>query len=174
MPAENNDVVIEKLKKCKLFRYLEDAALQEILTISEIVEYDPEERIISEGEISSYLYAVLDGTVNVLVKEQSGEEVFVSVIGEGDLFGEAGIFLSVKRTANIVSCDETVVLRIDRENLLGFIRKYPSAGVKMLMIIIYSLLRKLRESNQELAFERKNVIGQDDIDDIVGNFMKGD
>ncbi len=42
----------------------------------------------------------------------------------------------------------------------------------MLLIIIYGLLRKLRESNQELAFERKSVIAQDDIDDIVESFMK--
>jgi CRP/FNR family cyclic AMP-dependent transcriptional regulator len=41
------------------------------------------------------------------------------------------------------------------------------------MVIIYGLLRKLREANQELAFERKSDVGQDDIDDLVADFMKG-
>ena len=171
MPAGEDNSIREKLRKSLLFRYLDDNALMEILALSEIVRYGADERIISEGEVNPYLYIVLDGTVNVLVEEHSGKEVYVGVIGEGDVFGEAGIFLSVKRTANIVSADDTSILRISRDGLHEFIYKFPSSGVKMLLIIIYGLLRKLRESNQELAFERKSVIGQDDIDDIVESFM---
>lgn len=172
MPEEHGDSIQQKLRKSMLFRYLDDEALKEVLALSEIVHFGADDRIISEGEVSSYLYTVLEGTVNVLVKERTGKEVYVGVIGEGDVFGEAGIFLSVKRTANIVSSDNTALLRISRDGLLEFIHKFPSSGVKMLLIIIYGLLRKLRESNQELAFERKSVIAQDDIDDIVESFMK--
>ena len=35
------------------------------------------------------------------------------------------------------------------------------------MLIIYSLLRKLRAANQELAFERRADIHQDDVDALV-------
>lgn len=167
-----DDTLQSKLRKSMLFRYLTDDALREVLGLSEIIHFKPGDRVISEGEVSQFLYTVLDGTVNVLVQESTGNEVFVSAIGEGDIFGEAGIFLKVKRTANVVCSDNTTLLRIDRDNLLEFIHKYPSSGVKLLLIIIYGLLRKLRESNQELAFERKSVIVQDDIDDIVENFMK--
>ena len=172
MAKGNEDSIHTQLRKSMLFKYLDDAALKEVLAVADIVHYKADDRIISEGEVSSYLYTVLDGTVNVLVKEQSGKEVYVGILGEGDVFGEAGIFLSVKRTANIVSSENTVLLRITRDALLEFIHKFPGAGVKMLLIIIYGLLRKLRESNQELAFERKSVMGQDDIDDIVESFMK--
>jgi CRP/FNR family transcriptional regulator, cyclic AMP receptor protein len=172
MAKGNEDSVHGQLRKSMLFKYLDDATLRDVLAVADIVHYKADDRIISEGEVSSYLYTVLEGTVNVLVKEQSGKEVYVGLIGEGDVFGEAGIFLSVKRTANVVSSENTVLLRITREALLEFIHKYPAAGVKMLLIIIYGLLRKLRESNQELAFERKSVMGQDDIDDIVESFMK--
>ena len=77
----------------------------------------------------------------------------------------------MRRTASVVSAGVTQVAQIHRDQLLGFIRQYPSTGIKVLMTIIYSLLRKLRESNMELAFERKSVIGQDDIDDIVASVM---
>jgi hypothetical protein len=40
------------------------------------------------------------------------------------------------------------------------------------MIIIYGLLRKLRETNQELAYERKADMGQEDIDDLVESLLK--
>jgi CRP/FNR family cyclic AMP-dependent transcriptional regulator len=172
MSEANDGSIQSKLRKSMLFRYLDNEALKEILALSEIVHYGPDDMIIAEGEISTYLYTVLEGHVNVLVKEQGGKDVYVGAIGEGDIFGEAGIFLSVKRTAKVVCTHSTALLRISRNALLEFIQNYPSAGVKMLLIIIYGLLRKLRDSNQELAFERKSVIGQNDIDDIVESFMK--
>ncbi len=160
-----------ELKKIMIFKYLEDSMLDEILKISEIETYGEDDFIISESETSQYLYAVLYGSVNVSVTEKK-KDVFICTIGEGDVFGEAGIFLKVKRTANVVSSEKTTILKIHRKNLLEFIKKYPESGIKLLMIIIYSLLKKLREANQELAFERKTDIEQDDIDDIVKNLME--
>ena len=52
-------------------------------------------------------------------------------------------------------------------------KKRPDAGVKMLMIIIFGLLKKLNEANQELAFERKTTLDQGDIDSLIDGMMKG-
>lgn len=172
MPEANGDSIQASLRKSILFKHLDESALNGVLAVSDIVHYKAEDRIISEGEISSYLYTILDGSVSVRVSERAGKEVYLGVLGEGDVFGEAGIFMSVKRTAHIVSAESTTLLRISRQGLLELIHKYPSAGVKMLLVIIYGLLRKLRESNQELAFERKDVMKQDEVDDIVAQFMK--
>ncbi len=54
-----------------------------------------------------------------------------------------------------------------RKDLISFFNKYPATGNKMLMIIVYSLLHKLRDANQELAFDRKTHILQSDIDSII-------
>jgi CRP/FNR family cyclic AMP-dependent transcriptional regulator len=43
--------------------------------------------------------------------------------------------------------------------------------MKMLMLIIYSLIKKLRDANQEIAFERKSDISQEDIDTIISDFV---
>ncbi len=37
----------------------------------------------------------------------------------------------------------------------------------MLMIIVYNLLHKLKDANEELAFEKKTLILQSDIDSII-------
>jgi hypothetical protein len=39
------------------------------------------------------------------------------------------------------------------------------------MMIIFSLLRKLKGSNQELAYERKDDAQQDDIDALVQDLL---
>lgn len=174
MKTENRDEYDQLIKNVYIFKYLSDEERQKILEISTFMRCVPEEEIISEGDIKPYLYAVIRGTVNVLVREQERGDVFICAIGDGEIFGEAGIFLNVKRSAKIISTEESVILRIHRKQFLDFIKSYPAAGIKILMLIIYSLLSKLRESNQELAFERKADIDQDDIDSLVEGFMSGD
>ena len=172
MENSGENYLLERLQRSVLFRYLKPDALKEALAVSDILHYKKNDRIVSEGEISQYLYTVLEGNVNVILSENVGKDVFIGAIGEGDVFGEAGIFASTRQSANVVSCDNTTLLRIGREELLDFIRKFPSAGVKILLVVIYSLIRKLKESNQELAFERKSFIEQDDIDSIFQSFMQ--
>lgn len=161
-----------QMQKSMVFRYLDEDTLREILTEVDILEYEEGERIITEGEVSPYFYLVLDGCVNVLVDEGDDSEVFISAIGAGECFGEAGIFVTMKRTAHVVSTEDTKILRMHREKFLHFIQKHPGSGIKMLMVIIYGLLRKLRGVNQELAFERKADFQQDDIDSLVDDILK--
>lgn len=162
------------LKRIIVFRYLADDALAEVADACEIVPCVEGDRVVAEGELDAHLYAVLEGSVNVLVgaRGDKSKQVFICALGEGDVFGEAGIFLQTPRTADVVAASQATVLRVDRDKLFAFIQKHPSAGIKMLYIIIYSLLRKLRDANQELAFERKGVMQQDDIDSIVEAALK--
>ncbi len=155
-----------------VFKYLKPEEVKKIISISRFYSYDKDEKIIAKGDLSHNLCAVLAGTVHVVVPEKATGSVFISSIGEGDVFGEAGIFLNVKRTADVVSADESVILSITREDIIGFIKSHPDAGIKILMLIIYSLLRKLKEANIELAFERKADINQSDIDAMVEEVMR--
>ncbi len=152
------------------FKYFGAAAMDTFFGSAEIHTYHEDDQIIVEGSKSPYFYAVVEGTVNVSVHE-SERDVFICAIGEGELFGEAAIFASVKRTASVRSAGESVILRIHRDNLIAFIRSAPTDGVKFLMIVIFSLLRKLRDANQELAFERKFDVEQDDVDAMVRSIM---
>jgi CRP/FNR family cyclic AMP-dependent transcriptional regulator len=155
-----------------VFKYLKPDELKKIVSISRFYSYEKDEKIIAKGDLSHNFCAVLAGTVHVVVSEKATGSVFISSIGEGDVFGEAGIFLNVKRTADVVSADESVILSITREDIIGFIKSRPEAGIKILMLIIYSLLRKLKEANIELAFERKADINQSDIDAMVEEVMR--
>lgn len=170
MAAVGAPETLAKMKTIVAFRYFTEESLRDILSRSEVVPYRHGDLIIVEGEKSPYFYAVLDGTVNVTVKD-GDKEVFICAIGQGEVFGEAGIFLNMKRTANVVCTDAVEVLRVRREQLLAFIKERPSEGIKFLMIIIYSLLKKLRDANQELAFERKSDVQQEDIDSMVDAIM---
>ena len=167
--------IFPKIKSTKIFSFLSDDELDYILTISDIYEYNPKEKIINEGDISSYLYIIISGSVSIEIKTQNKENskgVYICSIGEGDIIGEAAIFTNFKRTANVIADDELKMFIIERENFFNFIKTYPGSGIKILMVIIHSLLNKLKEVNHELAFEREAHLDQTDIDEIINDFLK--
>ncbi len=172
MQKIKNKEYFKELKQLIIFKYIKESDFKKIISLGEVVSFQPGEKIISKGEISPHLYAVLQGTVHVTVPEKNSKDIFICSIGKGDVFGEAGIFLKVKRTADVVSSDEVIVFMVHREHMIGFIKSYPEAGTKILMLIIYSLLKKLKEANLEIAFERKADIKQSDIDSMVEEIMQ--
>ncbi|MBB6478570.1 cyclic nucleotide-binding domain-containing protein [Spirochaeta isovalerica] len=166
-----NSELKSKIEQILTFRFLTTEELDELIKVSSFQYYGTDEKIIVQGEVNQAIYAIISGNVKVTVREREETEAYISTIGSGEVFGEAGIFTEVKRTANVTCTEETLLLEISRKGLIDFIRNHPRAGNKILMLIIYSLLKKLREVNRELAYERKADADQDDIDSIIRNFM---
>lgn len=152
------------------FRFLEEDEMLDLLDHSEALEYEEGEVVVEEGEISPFFYGIAEGTVSVSLGEE-GKEVYVNSLGAGDAFGEAGLFLSVPRTATVRALGRTVIVRIHRAELAGFLKRHPAGGNKMLIVFIYGLLRKLKLADQELAYERKSDMAQEDVDAMVANIF---
>lgn len=159
------------LRKILAFRFLKENELEEMLPLLEIREVSSGQVIIEEFTEGQDVYFLLEGTVNVMVTSVNKSQAYIAVLGDGDSFSESGIFPKMPRSANIVAAEDCTVLLIHRKDLLQFIAKYPAGGTKILMMIIYSLLKKLRVVNRELAFERIEDSSQVDIDALVKDFM---
>ncbi|MCP5515175.1 MAG: cyclic nucleotide-binding domain-containing protein [Spirochaetales bacterium] len=162
--------VIRHISAHTLLKSLEPLSVKKLVDAGEIITFEDGDLIIREDEVSPHLFFIISGTVNIDVKGKD-KDVYICSMGSGEFIGEAGIFMTLKRTANVRSADKSVLLRIERDNFHSFIKEKPAAGIKVLLIIIYSMLKKLSVTNQELAFERQHDIVQDDIDEIIKNFI---
>ena len=168
----NTDKYRTSIRDILLFKFLSEREVEDLLRMCEIQVFEEGERIVQQGEVEQAFYGVISGSVEVAVGEGRRKNVYICTIGSGEVFGEAGMFMKVKRTANVNSLASTALLHITRSNFMQFIKKYPTTGNKILMVTVYSLLKKLREANQELAFERQFDIEQDDVDSIVDEFLR--
>ncbi len=164
---------VAAVKGIMAFRFLADYEAYDLLETSELGRYEEGEPIVEEGDVAPLLYGILEGTVGVSVREAEGRQVYVNALGAGDVFGEAGIFTSVRRTATVTAQGPALVLAVHRDKLSRFLKEHPEAGNKILLVIIYGLLRKLKVANQELAYERKSDLDQEGVDAMVAS-MFGD
>jgi CRP-like cAMP-binding protein len=139
------------------FRFLDPEEAEELGSQAELISCEKGDTLVTEGEVSPYFFGILEGSF--------------STLGPGDVFGESGIFMKVRRTATVTALERALVLRLHRGQIIRFIRQHPEAGNKIMLVIIFGLLRKLDSVNQELAFERKSDLGQADIDAMMEGML---
>ncbi len=161
-----------KIRRIKAFRYLDEMELRSLLAIAEVIAYDKGAKILTQGKTGSHFYAVVSGAADVSVSELQEGEIVISTLTEGDTFGEAAMFLKEERTASVTAVQESVMMSIARKDLMNFFKTNSQAGVKILLVIVFSLLSKLSNANQEIAFEKQGDLDFDYVDTLVQDFME--
>ncbi len=153
VPVDHHNYV-KMIKANMLFRYMSEEEFLKFLAGAELMKYTNGEIIISQGEVSQFLYCLIKGSVEVSAYEKE-DDFFIYALEEGEIFGEAALFLTELRIANVKSSGDSLIIRINRSNLIKFISEYSQAGNRILIMIIYSLLKKLRASTKEITVARK-------------------
>jgi CRP-like cAMP-binding protein len=133
---------------------MSEEAFFAFLNGSELMEFEDGEIIISQDDVSQFLYCLIKGSVAISVHEK-GDDFYIYNLEEGEIFGEAAIFLTELRIANVKSSGASLIIRIHRKNLIKFIGEYSQAGNRIFIMLIYSLLKKLRASTREITAIKK-------------------
>lgn len=148
----------EKIDKISIFKYLDDNEKKILLKFAHFHEYYRDEKIITQGETSYSFYALISGKLNVTINGDNGKQIFITHINEGEFFGETGIFDDGQRTATVSAAETSQVLVVERNDFFCYIRMYPKAGIKLMMLFVNGLMKKLNASNKELVVEKETGI----------------
>ncbi len=170
---ENHELVAKNLSTSLLGKHLDLDEIRILVDEAELIEYEAGEAIVLEKHASSDMFIVVRNTVVIEVGE-GPEAVYVCTLGEGEVFGEAGLFVNVKRTATVRSSEAALLLRMKRLSFFNLLKSDSKLGIKLLFIIMYGLLYKLRLSNQDLALERRHEPHQSDIDRMIDELIPDD
>jgi CRP/FNR family cyclic AMP-dependent transcriptional regulator len=140
------------LRKVSLFAHLDEKTLGRLEGIAVKRAYPRNTILISKGDVSDHLFVVIRGKLKVTLPDDSGKEIILSLLGEGDYFGEIALIDGEPRTATIVSMEATEVLTIARADFQQILRSSPELMFDLLTV----LARKVRiatEKLESLAFD---------------------
>jgi CRP/FNR family transcriptional regulator, cyclic AMP receptor protein len=104
--------------------------------------YHDGEAIVREGEQGTCMYVIQGGRVEVL-RDADGEAQRLTVLAEGDFFGEMALFGNAERSATVRALGEARVLKVDKRTLLRRIQEDP--------LLALSLLESLSERIRRLS-----------------------
>ena len=148
---------ISVIKSVSLFSELADSDLREIVKVGVRQYYKKDNMILIEEEVGSTMFIILDGRVKISRISEEGREVILSILSEGDFFGEMSILDGQTRSANVVTLSDSEILVIHREDFLRMLHDYPQIAINLLK----ELAHRLRRSDSQIkSLSLQNATGK--------------
>lgn len=127
--------------------------------MARIFEFHSGERIISAGDKDRRMYIILEGSVQIRLREGQ-DSVVVAVLNTNDFFGEMSLFSNRPRTADVIAVGDVRVAYI--ESLMQ-LKKFLSANTMFAVKMVQVLAERLARTD-ELLLGRVSEINKLKID----------
>jgi CRP/FNR family cyclic AMP-dependent transcriptional regulator len=129
------------LKKVPLFSDLSEAELARFAEVTREREYPKNSVILFEDDPGDALYIVSAGQVKVVLIGEDGREVILSVLGDGDFFGEMALIDDEPRSAHVIAMRDSQLLVLRRDDFQAQLVAQPKIGLKLLRVLVQRLRR---------------------------------
>ncbi|OLB52438.1 MAG: hypothetical protein AUI13_13930 [Gemmatimonadetes bacterium 13_2_20CM_2_69_23] len=130
-----------------MFGQLSPAELERVAEITRERSYPRNSVILFEDDPGDALYVVAKGQVKVVLIGEDGREVILSVLGEGDFFGEMSLIDEEPRSAHVIAMEDSNLLVIRREDFQSILQQAPGIAMGLLR----ELSRRLRRVDEKVG-----------------------
>jgi CRP-like cAMP-binding protein len=146
------------LATTEIFDNFSDAQLTLVAALCTPVTYNAGHVLLAENDQSDEMYVIGRGGVEVLVNPgavassagspERAEPVVLTELRQGQVVGEVALVDQGVRSATIrVSRDDTLLLRLRRDQLMRLCETYPVLGYKLMRNLASELATKIRNTD---------------------------
>ena len=135
------------LHRIPLFASLSDEDLADLAAHLHEVKHKKGSVIISAEEAGTNLFVLARGKVKVVLYGANGREVILSLMKDGDFFGEMSLLDGEPRSANVVAQGDTSLLVLERKEFISWLETHP----KVFRALMTELSRRLRDADERIG-----------------------
>jgi CRP/FNR family cyclic AMP-dependent transcriptional regulator len=139
-------VTTEVLRSVPLFSALPEEQLATLATCVTLRKYPRSTFILRAGEETDGLYIMLSGRAKVLIPDEEGHEVILSVVGPREFFGEMGLLDDHPRSASVETLEQCELMRVSKADFMRCL----SDNFELAMRIMRGLVKRLREADRQI------------------------
>ena len=145
--AEAQVLTPQQLRDCSLFADLSDAACERLLDRHRCGSHGAEQVFVMEQDWGESLFVLLSGMAKVRTYTADGEEVVMSLLGAGEVFGEMAALDGAPRSADVVALTPVRVAKLRAEPFSALLKQEP--GLALALARLEAM--RLRDLNQRFA-----------------------
>ena len=130
--SSDRDKIQQLLARVAIFDQLDDAELAKITAGTTEIRPLRGQVIFNRGEPCTGFHIVVYGQIKLVAVSPSGAEKVVRLLGPGETFGEALMFLGKPYILTAIALEDSMLLLVDREVLFSELDTHPLLARKML------------------------------------------
>jgi CRP-like cAMP-binding protein len=104
--------------------------------------FPPGEMIFEEGDVGDVMYVVIEGEVDIMVKD-----VVVDQLSPGDIFGEMALIDDSPRSGGARARTECKVVPVNQYNFTHYVQHSPFFAIQVMTIMANRLRRLMDREN---------------------------
>jgi CRP/FNR family cyclic AMP-dependent transcriptional regulator len=152
VPSINGGKVKEKeaLSKIFLFRELTPKEMDVLISISKEKRVKKNEIIFKESAVGDAFYLIILGSVRISTMVPGVGEEALTILREGEYFGEMALIDDAPRSASAIANEDTLLLLIEKDNFRKLLAKETGIAYKLLWVFTKTLSARLRKTDEQL------------------------
>jgi CRP/FNR family transcriptional regulator, cyclic AMP receptor protein len=123
---------VETLRTIPLFAQCRDDELEQLSHAFTSRDYPKNSVILSAHDPGDTFYVLLKGQVKVMIVAEDGREVILTLMRNGDFFGESSLFKKDSHGASVVTMQDSRLLVLRRDDLYRFLMSMPGVALGLL------------------------------------------
>ena len=120
---------------------------------------DPGDELIAEGEEGQGLFLILKGTVEVTKRDESGQQLNLAQLKEGDVFGEISLVQETPTTATVTSRTRGELLFLPKNDFKSETARHPELFEELKKLTS----ERMQKNKQMMDPETYELIEDDDL-----------
>ncbi len=139
--GKNVESISGLLKNFSFFQTLSEEHISELVPLLKIRKYQKGDEILTKGDAGKFLFILLNGTVEVLGRD----DVHMAFLKKGEVFGEMSLLSGDPIGATVRVVEPSTVLHIESRDFRKVLTRFPS----LQMYFARLLAKRLARSNVE-------------------------
>jgi CRP-like cAMP-binding protein len=152
--------VADALAATPLFSGIPPEALAKTERYWEAVTFPAGETILRKGTPGQAFYVVLEGTVEIVQRDEAGGETILALLQRGECFGEMSLITGNPVSATARARDAVTALRVSREYFPLLMAALPALNFKLAKILAHRLAKTGAWIADEL---QKGILGKFEV-----------
>ncbi len=145
----------ELLRQFSFLSPFSNGQLEYIAGVAPRVRFKAGESVFKIGDPSGAMYLILSGTMKIFRYDERGEEITLSRLETGGVFGELALLSAEPRMASVSALTDSECLVIDRSLLLETVASASPEAILNLFAVLSNQIRSVNEREfQELLSQR--------------------
>lgn len=143
---QTNAISTTALRTIPMFQGLDTDRLDAISRSASLRRVTRGTLVVQAGDPIDNVYFVLNGSLKVLVADEDGREVILTMLGQGDVFGEMGAVDTEPRSATVAAVASSDLVVISQPDF----RRILADNFEVCLRIMCSLASRLRAADRKI------------------------
>ncbi len=143
---------IEFLKGNILFKGFDEGSIARFAESFEELEFESGGTVFDEKQPADALYLIMEGSVNIYVRESSGKEVLIGRLIQQEALGQLSLIGNFEHLTKAVAQENTTLLKLSRQSFASLNKTNPQMSLRLVLNIFSEFVRTVQENSEAFRF----------------------